>query len=137
MSVASLEAKLDRLQAKKKKLEKRKSGVEKIVKKLGKKPEDDVDDIKKGGKDTAKAIEKGVTGVRHVDNLVDDLRASASSAHKLDTWKEKDWLNKEIRRLENEIDQLEREIKQVKADIREAKAAERAAALEKLKEAIT
>lgn len=134
MSVASLEAKLDRLKAEQKKLKKRKSAVEKIIKKLNKKPVDDVDDIKKGGKKTADYLEKGVDGIPHIDTIVADIRTSAKTAHKLDRWEEKTYFSKEVSRLASRIDALDREIAQVKAEIKAAREAERAAALAKLKD---
>lgn len=134
MSVASLEAKLSRLQSEKKKLQKRKSAVKKIVKKICKQPTDDVDDIRKSGKKTAEYLEKAVKGVGHIDRITDDIRTSAKSAHGLDEWGEKSWLSKEVNRLENEIEDMERQIERISAQLREAREAERAAALEKFKE---
>lgn len=133
MSVASLEAKLSRLQSEKKKLKNRKSAVEKIVRNLGKRPADDVDDIRKSGKKTAEHLEKAVEGIGSIDRVADDIRASARSAHGLDEWAEKDWLSKETQRLENEIEDTDRQIDRVSAQLRAAQEAERAAALEKLK----
>ena len=112
----------------------RKESVEKIEKKLDKKPADDVDDIKKSGKKTADLLVKGVEGIKQIEHVANDIRSSAKSGHRLDDWDEKNWLSKEIRRLANEIDRIEREIEQIKAQIRAAREAERAAALTKLKE---
>lgn len=134
MSVASLEAKLNRLQSEKKKLKDRKSAVEKIIKKLDKKPVDDVDDIKKSGKKTADFLDKGVNGVDLIDCVVIDIQSAVKSGHKLDDWEEKVWFSKEIQRIGTEIERIDWEIQQVKAQIQAARKAERAAALAKLKE---
>lgn len=134
MSIASLEAQLNRLQGEKKKLKNRKSSVEIIVKKLNRGPVNDVDDIKKSGGRTADLLGKAVEGVKHITSVADDFRVSAKSGHGLDEWGEKTWLNKEILRLEKEIEKVEREIQRVKAELRAAREAARIAALQRLKE---
>lgn len=134
MSVASLEAKLKRLKSEKEKLKNRKSAVEKILKKLGKKPADDIDDIKKSGKKTADFLEKGVDGIRRIEILASDVRSSAQSGHRLDVWDETMWFNKEIDRLADEIQKTEREIERVKTEIQAAREAELAATLKKIAE---
>lgn len=133
MSIASLEKKLNKLQGKNKKLKSRKVSVEKIVKKLNRKPADDVEDIKKSGRKTADLLEKAVEGVGHIANVADDIRVSARSGHSLDEWEEKEWLNKEILRLEKEIEKVEREIQRVKAELQAAREVVREAALQKLR----
>lgn len=133
MSIASLEKKLNKLQGKNKKLKSRKASVEIIVKKLNRKPADDVEDIKKSGRKTADLLEKAVEGVGHIANVADDIRVSAMSGHSLDEWEEKEWLNKEILRLKEEIKQVERDIQRVKAELQAAREAAREAALQKLR----
>ena len=118
MSIASLEKKLNKLQGKNKKLKSRKASVEKI---------------KKSGRKTADLLEKAVEGVGHIANVADDIRVSARSGHSLDEWEEKEWLNKEILRLEKEIEKVEREIQRVKAELQAAREVVREAALQKLR----
>ena len=134
MSVANLEARLKRLKSEKERLKDRKSAVERVLKKLEKKPADDIDDIKKSGKKTADSLATGVDGIKRIEIVASEVRSSAQSGHRLDNWEEKTWFNKEIDRLAYEIQKTEREIECVKAEIQAAREAELAAALEKVAE---
>ena len=134
MSVANLEARLKRLKSEKERLKDRKSAVEKVLKKLEKKPADDIDDIKKSGKKTADSLATGVDGIKRIAIVASEVRSSAQSGHRLDNWEEKTWFNKEIDRLAYEIQKTEREIECVKAEIQAAREAELAAALGKVAE---
>lgn len=134
MSVANLEARLKRLKSEKERLKDRKSAVEKVLKKLEKKPADDIDDIKKSGKKTADSLATGVDGIKRIEIVASEVRSSAQSGHRLDNWEEKTWFNKEIDRLAYEIQKTEREIECVKAEIQAAREAELAAALGKVAE---
>ena len=129
MSIVSLNARLNQLKSERKTLEKRLSSINKVVKKLGKSPVDDVGDIKKSAGATANALEDGVKGVPKIKNVVDDGRSKAKTGCSLDQWQEEEWLAKEQRRLESRIQELTREIARVEEEIRAARAAAAKAAL--------
>lgn len=127
MSIASLNSQISQLRAERKKLEGRKSSVNKIIKKIGKAPADDVDDIKKYAGSTADALQKGISGSPQVKSVVEKSRTKAKTGCSLDHWEEKEKLSLEIRRIENRIADIDREIKSLEAQLQAELEAERAA----------
>lgn len=136
MSVSSLSRQISQLKSERNKLESRKSSVNKIIKQIGKDPADDVDDIKKCANSTADALSKGVSGSSRVKSVAEKSRAKAKSGCSLDHWEEKDKLNQEVQRIGNRIDEIDREIKRLEAQLRAEQEAERAAALNAIKNAL-
>lgn len=132
MSVASLEARLNRLNAERRALQNRQSGVEKAIKELDRTPPQDADDAKKRALKAANYLEQGANGIGALTIIVSDIRSAAGAGHKLDHWEAKDFLNREVQRLRNEIGQVDQEIRRVKSEIQAAREAERAAAMAKL-----
>ena len=133
MSVASLEARLNRLNTERRTLQNRQSGVEKAIKELERMPPQDADYARKRALDAANYLEQGTNdSIGSLKNIVSDIRSAAGAGHKLDHWEAKDFLNREVQRLKNEIGQVDQEIRRVKAEIQAAREAERAAAMAKL-----
>lgn len=123
MSLWSLRNRLSQLQTEEKTLKKRKSAVEDIIKKLGKKPVDNLDDSISAAKNTASYLSSGVSGSNRLRTISDDVSRKAQSGLGLDVWSDKDYLNREVARLETEISSVQRDIQRVKAQIREAERA--------------
>lgn len=123
MSLWSLRNRLSQLQTEEKTLKKRKSAVEDIIKKLGKKPIDNLDDSISAAKKTASYLSSGVSGSNPMRIISDDVSRRAQRGLGLDVWLDKDYLNREIARLETEISSVQRDIRRVKEQIREAERA--------------
>lgn len=136
MSVSSLNSQISQLKSERKNLESRKSSVNKIIKKIGKDPADDMDNIKKYARSTADALSKGVSGSSRANSVAEKCRKKANTGCSLDHWEEKDRLNQEIRRIESRINEIDREIKRLEVQLQAAQEAERAAKINAVKNAL-
>ena len=117
MSNSSSDARLKQLRKERKDLENRKKSVSNIIKKIDKKPVNDVDNIRSFANSTATALPQGVKGAKRINTLADACRSKARTACALDQWDEKSKLNLEVKRIERRIEDIDREIRKIEAEM--------------------
>jgi len=133
MSIEYLQYRLWQLQNEQHELINRRDAVERIIRKIDREPVNDLADIKKAASKTATTLSESALGSSRFRTITEATRDKSDSYFGLNHWEEKDYLNREINRINTRINELSWEISSVKAQIEAEREAQRRAQEERLR----